>query len=309
MARNLDTLLQRLEPSAEPGIDALDPRFTSITSLASHGQYAAAADQIEGILSEGIHDIRLLSIYLFQAFREDAGSRLGVVFAVIERLLGEGFEAVGPVKKRAETFDRRLAWLFNEIVDALAYHTASRTAAWAAWHGATSADLCSAVTASLGPVAERLAERALVNASGSLARLESWLANRADHAGSPAPGEEPPAQAAEAASTLPPGDASRRELALAVSYRFLELARKLRAFESLVEARQFRRAALVADDLQQIIEHFDPRSYFPEVFAGFSALLSENIAELAGHWEERESIGWKALGQFYQTDLERFVRR
>ena len=92
-----------------------------------------------------------------------------------------------------------------------------------------------------------------------------------------------------------------------VTPRFLELCAKLRAFEALVEKKEFRKAALVADDVQQIVEHFDPRSYFPEVFSGFSARLSKNIGALAEHWEERDSVAWKALGQFYQVDLDGFV--
>ena len=97
-------------------------------------------------------------------------------------------------------------------------------------------------------------------------------------------------------------------LRLAVSYRFVELTRKLQAFELLVQAGQFRRAALVADDVHQLIREFDPRSYFPAVFASFSALYYENLEELSKHWEDRGSAGWQALGQFYKTDLDRFAK-
>jgi hypothetical protein len=107
-----------------------------------------------------------------------------------------------------------------------------------------------------------------------------------------------------AASSADPG---RLEMMLAVSHRFVELTQKLRAFEELIKKHEYRKAALVADDLQQIIEHFDPRSYFPEVFAGFSAHLSRNIHALAEHWDDRESVAWKALAQFYHVDLDGFV--
>src|SRR4051794_3162033 len=121
MARNLDVLIQPLAVVAEPGLDALDPRFSAITTLASHGQYGPAADQIEALLVEGIHDVRFISIYLFQAFREAGINGLGDVLAVVDALLGDSFEAVGPVKKREETFDRRVGWLFGEITDTIEY--------------------------------------------------------------------------------------------------------------------------------------------------------------------------------------------
>ena len=94
---------------------------------------------------------------------------------------------------------------------------------------------------------------------------------------------------------------------LAVSPAFVDLVRKLEAFEALVERGKYQKAALVADDLTETISRFDPRTYFPELFASFGKSLAENIEVLGEHWEERESLGWKALEQFYRVDLKRFV--
>jgi hypothetical protein len=63
----------------------------------------------------------------------------------------------------------------------------------------------------------------------------------------------------------------------------------------------------VAHDLMYIVDHFDPREYFPELFARFGALLSRNIGQLEGHWEERDSASWKALHQYYRVDLKGFI--
>ena len=313
MARDLDALLQPLAAVAEPGLDSLDPRFSAITSLASHGQYGPAADQIEELLGLCIYDIRLLSIYLFQSFREAGIGGLVSVLAVVSALLGDSFEAVGPLKKREETFDRRLAWLFGAVTDALEYHATKQTPEWEAFCAGVTDETLEAITASVAQVLGQITARKLGHASNGVARLDGWLLKHA--AALLGPVVAPPSSVDAGPMGAPSGDAggshaeaSRREVALVASYRFLELTRKLRAFEALVHKRQFRRAALVADDLQQLIENFDPRSYFPEVFATFSALLSENVEPLSEHWNERESIAWKALGQFYQTDLDRFVQ-
>lgn len=331
MARNLQPLIQPITAPVEPGLDALDPRFSSITSLASRGQYSAAADQIEEIFAEEIFDIRLIVVYLFQAFREAGLSAFGDVLAVVDQLAGDGFETVGPVKKREETFDRRLGWLFGEITDTLEYHATKQTPEWDGLRAGMDEETLETIDGSLAAVGERIGARPFTHATRGLARLKGWLdahsgmlapppapaASAAGASAGGAPAQAPgapvagagsPARPAFAAATLGSGEPSRWEAPLVVSFRFIELSRKLAAFEDLVRKRQFRKAALVADDLQQLIENFDPRSYFPDVFAGFSALLSENIEQLASHWEERESITWKALDQYYRTDLERFVK-
>lgn len=98
-----------------------------------------------------------------------------------------------------------------------------------------------------------------------------------------------------------------RVVQLAVSPAFVDLVRKLEAFEALVARGKYQKAALVADDLTEAISRFDPRTYFPDLFAPFGKSLAENIDVLGAHWEERESLGWKALEQFYRVDLKRFV--
>ena len=79
------------------------------------------------------------------------------------------------------------------------------------------------------------------------------------------------------------------------------------AFEKLIEKRSFEKAALVGDDLMTLIENFDPRKYFPDLFASFGALLSANVSSIAPHWDRRSSLEWKTLQQFYQVDIRKFV--
>jgi hypothetical protein len=101
--------------------------------------------------------------------------------------------------------------------------------------------------------------------------------------------------------------ASGSVVSLAVAPAFVELVRKLEAFESLIAQGKHQKAALVADDLTEMISRFDPRVYFPDLFSSFGKSLAENIEILGEHWESRESLSWKALEQFYRVDLKRFV--
>jgi hypothetical protein len=314
MARDLAILLQPLAVAPEPGLESVDPRLMAVTGLASQNKYAAAADQAEELFSEGIYDIRLMSIDLFAAFREDGPSRIAEILAVLDHLLGDSYEAVGPVVKREGHFDKRVCWLFDEILDVLEYHEVKRTPEWEAWAAAFTPEALAAGLEAVERVADKLFSRRFESAIKSCSRIKSWLFTHREApaavavAGATAPVSASAREAAAAVASVRPAEGGgRAHVDLAVSPRFLELFAKLRAFEALVEKSEFRKAALVADDVQQIVEHFDPRSYFPEVFAGFSARLSKNIGALAEHWEERDSVAWKALGQHYQVDLDGFV--
>jgi hypothetical protein len=99
----------------------------------------------------------------------------------------------------------------------------------------------------------------------------------------------------------------RKKVELVVSQHFVELSNKLRAFEILIEKGQQEKAALVADDVLQTLDAFDPRLYFPELFARFSGLVSTNIGSLSTHWQQKDSVEWKALTQYYKVDLKGFV--
>ena len=278
------------------------------------GKLAAAADRIEELLGRRIYDIRLISIYLSAAFHEGGVAVLPGVLAATLHLLGDSFEAVGPVRKREEHFDRRLAWLYEGIGDALAYHEQKRTDEWKAWGAALTSDVLAEAIAQSDLLGEQIRPRGFTNAAGELGQLRSWLYSHRLPAAPAveAPADAPPSQSRSSVrpagpAATPTQDGSRPALELVVSHRFLELRDKLRAFEVLIEKGEFRKAALVADDVQKIVEHFDPRSYFPDVFAGFSARLSKHIESLAEHWEERESVSWKAMDQYYQVDLDGFV--
>ena len=54
-------------------------------------------------------------------------------------------------------------------------------------------------------------------------------------------------------------------------------------------------------------QHVGMRTILAGLFASFGRAVSENIGVLSEHWEERDSLAWKALEQFYRVDLQRFV--
>lgn len=97
------------------------------------------------------------------------------------------------------------------------------------------------------------------------------------------------------------------EVTLRASARFFELLDKLRAFEALVRREEYAKAALVSADIAAAVEKFDPKLYFPDVFARFSQLSVTCADALLDFEPDLGSPQWSALGQLYRVDLGRFV--
>lgn len=106
------------------------------------------------------------------------------------------------------------------------------------------------------------------------------------------------------------GDDERRdslEVTLRVSSRFVELERRLQAFQQLVREHQYEKASLVAADLQATLERFDVSAYFPTLFAGYFVGLAEHASGLTPFVERPEDARFRALLGLYRSDLRRFL--
>ncbi len=320
MARTLDFLRRPLSPG--PELDPLDPRLAALADAVERRQFREAADDAEALFAEGVHDVQAVSAYLYQAFAEGGLGVLGELFSTVEALVGENLGALSPARRREERLDRRLGWLFDAINDALEYHTLKATPDWARWREGVRRDAFVAALAQGDALGGRFRAGGFGVGEGGLGRLLSRLQGLTT-ALTPAPvleaqlsppetslaagPEPPPASVTPLLSGREPLEPSRRRVELVVSDRFVELLCKLRAFEALVERDDYLKAALVGDDLLSLLDDFDPREYFPELFASFSALMSEHVEELSSHWGDRESIPWKVLAQFYRVNLKGFV--
>ncbi|HUU39393.1 MAG TPA: type VI secretion system protein IglI family protein, partial [Desulfatiglandales bacterium] len=91
------------------------------------------------------------------------------------------------------------------------------------------------------------------------------------------------------------------------SYHLQVLLRKLEAFDQLIAKGKMPLAALVANDINNTIAHFDPKIYFPKLFSRFALLFALHIGELASFEEAKGSVAWKALGELYKVDLDAFA--
>ncbi len=317
---DIEPLLGELEVTENPGLETFDPRFTDIASMVQDGNFEAAAAESEQVIAEGVYDVRIIGYFLFGVFLEQGVGALPDVFRAINGMLTDNWEAVGPVKNREKQTANSLKWLINQLVKKLEYEENKKEATWEAWIEEVDSDRAGEAIEELETL-QRSTGQALEEAAGDLneglMKVRSWLSSFQKlvyKEPEPEPEEEAAAEdtgpaAAEtgaaprmAAFGFQPGD-----VAAEGSYHLQVLLNKLSAFEHLVQAKKFNLAALVADDINGIIASFDPKIYFPKIFAKFSFLFARNISELIECEQYKGTVEWAALQELYKVDLASFV--
>ena len=126
--------------------------------------------------------------------------------------------------------------------------------------------------------------------------------------GGPLPSLGPEAAAAVGARVARPAQPRSGNASFEVdSPALLELIEKLQGFELLVERGELDKAAIIANDIQGVIENFDPLVYLPAIFARYFQLLSKIIVEVEARWDDGDTTARRVLQQFYRADLDGFV--
>lgn len=320
--QDLSFLTQSLPNAEEPGMDTMDPDFRTIRDLAHTGDFAGASRLIAPRLADEIYDIRLLSIYFVARFADEGLRMLGPIFTGIGAMVGPNRDAFGPQRKRDKHLDTRLEWTFATILDQGQYHALKKTSTWARWTENIDENDIDAILERGRAVSQLLSQETETGAGQRLGALMTWLEEIAGTFQST--GELPNSSPPEISSSEPSPvhsslsadidvvelDRGAGVVQMAVSHTFMDLARKLRAFERLIERGRYDRAALVADDVDRELNGFDPRVYFPRFFANYSQLVHRHIAQLAPHWaDDDENPHRRALKQLYRVDLEGFVEQ
>jgi hypothetical protein len=307
-ARSFEKDCQRLE--------AHDPRFQQITELAQSGKYTEAADAVEALLAENLYEVRLLGYYLFAVLHEEGLPRLAAILEALATLIRRNWESLPARDKRTALLNKSVTWLFQTLLDTLNYHQSKKDERWQGWWKASTEAQVSAAIRKAQELLELLPEPRYRSGSEALAKLVPWLRELHAQVVANLPQDPPPPPQGAPQAPEPPAEPRGpspflklgQPVQLMGSAHLVELCNKLKAFELLIEREEFQKAALVSDDILSTLEGFDPRRFFPELFATFGALLNKHVRNIQGHWEGKDSTEWKALAQFYQVDLERFVR-
>jgi hypothetical protein len=317
---NIDILNTTLEVTENPGLDIIDPRLMDITGLVENAEYMEAAVQAEEVLEEGVYDLRIAGYFLYGVFLEQGVGAMAAILGCLANLLTENWEALGPVKNREKHGQTSLNWLLRQLTKKLQYEEEKQSEVYQQWvDEVTSDQVEEALEASeeferaLRETLEDFAESLLE----SLPKVNDWLRSfhqvvyrepepEPEVEEEFEPGEEVEPTEAEPGHILAPPSPDDALLAEG-SYHLGLLQRKMAAFERLIEKEEFPKAAIVADDINNIIANFDPRTYFPRMFSKYSMLLALKIGELTAFGEHKGSVEWQTMEDLYKVDLDSFV--
>ena len=327
---DLDLLNRTLPVVENPGLETTDPRLEEVGSLIQRAEYLEAATQAETVLSEGIYDIRLIGFFMYGVFLEQGMGSLKEIFDSLSGLLRDNWAALGPAAKLEKHTQTSLRWFLNQLLKKLQYEENNKSDLWEHWVSEVTSDaVAAAIDAAdeLGQTSVKVLEDGAAPLVDGLGKLVQWLrtfqqlvyreAQTESAPESPVEEEEQAEEQAEMTSTRRPvtdvSGASRGlpgdETGFLVegSYHLRVLMDKMAAFERLLDEEKYPRAALVADDINEALAGFDPRLYFPKLFARFSFLQAVHIQDLIAFQDQKETLEWQALKDFYKVDLDGFV--
>jgi hypothetical protein len=310
---NIELLNTTLEVTENPGLDMIDPRFMDITTLVENGEYLEAATQAEGILAEGAYDIRITGFFLYGVFLEQGVGGLTAILQCLTKLFTENWDAVGPIKNREKHAQTSLNWFLRQLVKKLQYEEGKDSDVYQQWVAEISSDevqdtldASEELQGAFGTALEDQAEPLL----DGLSKANEWLSTfqRLVYREPELEEEFEPEAKAKPAEMVAPVGAPIADVAVSAegSYHLQLLLRKMEVFARLIEKEEFAKAAIVADDIKQIIADFDPRIYFPKIFSRYSLLLALNIGQLSASEEYKGSLEWQTMQDLYKVDLDSF---
>ncbi len=308
---DIELLNRTIEPVENPGLETTDPRLADIVTLAQNGDYQGSAAQAQAVFEEDIFDIRIVGFFLYGIYLETDIVALYDIFQTLIRLFQENWEAVGPVKKREKHAQTSINWLIKQLSKTLQYEEDKNSDNWNRWlKEVTSDDVTQIIEA--GDELQKTLESILEDASRplleGLLKIKEWLTNLQQlvyQEPEPEPEVEPETESDEPKSQQPMIGAD--DTVVAGSHHLRILLNKIEVFEQLISKEKFIMAALVAQDINDIVANFDPTVYFPGLFSKYSYLLAMNISKLSSFDGHKKTVEWQAMKELYKVDLNSFI--
>lgn len=311
-------LLDKPLDADAPDLESSDERLEKVHGLVARGAYLDAARAAEALLREGLYDVRLVGPYLLGLFIEGGLEAMPVVFHSLSNTLLLNWPFLGPRERRDVYADGSLRWLLKLLNKHLEHHERLKDETWQRWSTPRNREpleqalaLSEEIFSAFGRVMPRN------GCEAPFRRLSQWLEGHLRTLPSAAPPAEPasepePTDRHEVESPQAPAEPARSAPVsagptLPVSPALGQLMSKLAAFDTLVARQDFQRASVVAADVLNVVEHFDPRVYLPALFSRFFAGLSTHAEQVEPLLQSTESLSFRALDQLYRVDLDTFL--
>jgi hypothetical protein len=309
---SLDLLKHALE-SANPIVeDQIILKFDEIVAVVENEDFDQAVALIEEEFKELRFDIRLLVYFLFAHFLDRGIGSFKEILLLLHSFLFNYWEYLSPVENRDYQIHSSFIWFFSRATKQLEYVNRQIKRGNSAsikkfTQIITSQELKEIQLASeqLGEYcSQRWSQNAINKKLILLTKMVQDLTQMARE-GNHIKIEESPPETQEESPIIQ--SESNIPNYLLSSDKMDLFNKKLEAFELLVKKMEYRKAGLVADDIAQCIENFNPIHYFPKLFVNHFLLLSENMQALHEEIEDRDSIFRKTLEKLYHADLDIFI--
>jgi hypothetical protein len=313
--------------TASSGLEIGDPRLNDITDAAFKGNYAEAAALAQQVWDEDVRDVRLIGYLLYGHFLEKNVAGLAWQFAQLTAGLTTRWDGIGPAKKDKPA-DGALNWLFQQQLTKLQGHEKLKDDVHKSWLGDQGVEqFAAAAKASAELLAAVEARFPTGKALDKLRNLSGWISDQErlvrqiadgkkvaeDNAAQAQADAEAQAQAktAAAAAASAPGPNGPPAKAGAIYVEggapMALLMRKIELFQKLIDAKDLNKAAVVARDVDQLVQNFDPIAFLPKLLVPFFRLMSRNMERLEPAMAALDMPSSKSLVQLYHADLDAFA--
>ncbi|MDP3278650.1 MAG: type VI secretion system protein IglI family protein [Deltaproteobacteria bacterium] len=299
----------------------------AIRAAFSAGEFSAVLTASERLLRDNAPTPQVVGAFCAGLFRRDGPACLSSIFSALNELVGPGWLQVAVAGSREKQCEAALASSLRDTATfwQFAVSQPSLPGKWREFDRAAALATMNDVAVFRAACASRWeSPRFMLHASEIEALLRAVRPSpttvRTDvplGAPTPRPAAEPELVASEPIARSPHLDvapthafdeptSSRDEILLPVSWALRELLDRMDAFDTLIEAGEPLRAAIVADDIQKQLAAFDPRRFLPALFSGHIARRVAHRAVLAEARQVSEDE-WSELEQLYRVDLHAFV--
>jgi hypothetical protein len=302
-----------------PDLESSDERLEKVGDLVTRSAYLDAARAAEALLREGVYDVRLVGPYLLGLFLEGGLEATPVVFHSLSNTLLGNWQSFGPRERKDVYADGNLRWLLKVLNKHIEHHERMKDETWQRWCAQSNREpLEQALTLSEEIFSAFGRAMPSNGCEAGFRRLSQWMEGHlqalpaavSEEASAPESMDEP-AEDQALARARPAGSMRAASVSdgpsLPVSPALAQLMDKLAAFNTLVERQDFQRASVVAADVLNVVEHFDPRVYLPMIFSRFFAGLSTHAEQVEPLLQSTETLSFRALDQLYRVDLETFL--
>ena len=301
-------------------LDSSDDRLLEICDLYGARSFSEAHDRCNTVVGDKIYDFRLIGIHVFCIIWDEGPTAIRPAFEALRHYLENHGDDVGPEKHRRKIVSLGMKSLLDHLTSTLKYWQTEHTPSFEGWIGIETREGIEEtidVVGGLSSLSDNYLDYEAIAAhmatlTQMLRGIQKSLPSReqeTDVMSESSENQDVSAAPEHKETQAPQGQSQHPFQGSDVSPELVLLLKKIQAFESLVAAKRFERAAMVADDIQSTVDNFDPRKFFPTLFADFYADLVQNFDAISSFWARRDSADWRVLQQLYEVDIDTFVEK